>query len=247
MEPTKRAKYTWSAHDTTQNGSEPALDGLYFYAFCGFVQRSRRSVHPAWVEAEIINSQVDPTSWTRQDGSTLVTEDTLGWTTVSKRDQTKVGLPPFRLFMDTLDPGGGMSNLVQDDSSPASCQMFSTLGSEHSPTTRSQSIGNTVPMKYHCKVCEENFPRRREFWRHVATQHNAIRFSCEYCLETFSRAGNLSVHVRAVHLGLKPFKCNHCSRRFSRNTAVRRHIMKVHGLEMDDPSTTKVYDREVID
>ena len=42
----------------------------------------------------------------------------------------------------------------------------------------------------------------------------------------------LGKHVRAVHIGLKPYKCNFCDRHFAAQGNMRKHQEKIHYQEL---------------
>lgn len=49
--------------------------------------------------------------------------------------------------------------------------------------------------------------------------------TCAECGRSFPKRGNLTRHIRVVHLGLKPFECKVCARRFGYKTHLKRHEM----------------------
>ena len=53
--------------------------------------------------------------------------------------------------------------------------------------------------------------------------------NCSQCSKTFCNSTNLSVHVAAVHDGVKPFKCTDCDATFSMKSQLPGHMLSVHG------------------
>ncbi|CAM6125277.1 unnamed protein product [Calypogeia fissa] len=91
-----------------------------------------------------------------------------------------------------------------------------------------------------CEVCGETIPRK-SFLRHART-HGA-RVPCEVvcphdgCGKTYTRESNLRVHVRSVHLNLKPFTCSHegCNKTYAHKSALDGHGQSgVHSLPTTD-------------
>ena len=69
---------------------------------------------------------------------------------------------------------------------------------------------------YQCKICSQFFKSKPEFRSHLASQHFEEKkaFKCTYCQKQYSNAGNLKVHVLAVHDKLK-IKCVLCKSRLA--------------------------------
>ena len=58
-------------------------------------------------------------------------------------------------------------------------------------------------------------------------------FECKLCNETFRYIENLHLHTKKVHEGIK-FKCNQCSKELFNNRGLKRHLLKSHGVVMDE-------------
>uniref|UniRef100_A0A1B0DQD2 Uncharacterized protein n=1 Tax=Phlebotomus papatasi TaxID=29031 RepID=A0A1B0DQD2_PHLPP len=49
-------------------------------------------------------------------------------------------------------------------------------------------------------------------------------FECAICNSSFNRKSNLEMHVRQVHLGLKPCECKICGMQFETSNSLRNHL-----------------------
>jgi len=85
-----------------------------------------------------------------------------------------------------------------------------------------------------CNVCEKQFYAKRKMEKHIKTVHLGERnFECKLCNETFRYIENLHLHTKKVHEGIK-FKCNQCSKELFNNRGLKRHLLKSHGVVMDE-------------
>ena len=85
---------------------------------------------------------------------------------------------------------------------------------------------------YQCKEedCDEEFHFKRDFDRHMASEHGEGRFRCQHkgCDKAFADSKDLTRHLR-VHSGERPFRCLHqgCGKAFKQNGNLTVH-MRVH-------------------
>ena len=71
--------------------------------------------------------------------------------------------------------------------------------------------------------------------KHVKEVHEGVKdHECNHCGKSFSQAGSLKLHVKAVHEGVhegvKDHVCNHCDKSFARKDRLNSHVKAVHGL-----------------
>ena len=106
-----------------------------------------------------------------------------------------------------------------------------------------------------CNTCGKSFALRFQLKKHEIT-HQEKSIFCEECGKAFTTRGNLIVHMKGVHQGLrrypceicnvscleksglkvhmmthtgeKPFSCVVCQKRFARKFDCRKHQQKVH-------------------
>ncbi|XP_058626775.1 gastrula zinc finger protein XlCGF49.1-like [Onychostoma macrolepis] len=54
-------------------------------------------------------------------------------------------------------------------------------------------------------------------------------FTCPRCVKTFTRKGNLLIHIR-IHAGESPFSCFQCGKGFTQKGSLKRHL-RIHSGE----------------
>ncbi|KAI5808661.1 hypothetical protein DFH27DRAFT_598290 [Peziza echinospora] len=66
---------------------------------------------------------------------------------------------------------------------------------------------------HHCTFpeCTQSFTTAQHLKRHVSSHTSQHPHKCQTCEESFRKKTQLERHVRATHLGLKPFACKHQS------------------------------------
>ncbi len=79
-------------------------------------------------------------------------------------------------------------------------------------------------MEHTCPYCRGTFKGKRNLNRHLLTHSGINRHSCSKCCKQFALKGTLDVHMRSVHLKIKPYKCTVCSLAFSQRTVLRNHL-----------------------
>lgn len=77
---------------------------------------------------------------------------------------------------------------------------------------------------YHAEasVLKWEFPEWKDHDRPETKARRQGDHQCSECLRTFTRPGNLKVHMRQ-HLGVKPFACQECDKRFTHDSDRKRH------------------------
>lgn len=75
-----------------------------------------------------------------------------------------------------------------------------------------------------CKFCKKTFSCERLLKQHVRLHINY--FKCHQCDASFSRAIQLSTHIRYRHLDIKPFECHLCESKFVRKVDLTTHLRK---------------------
>ena len=80
-----------------------------------------------------------------------------------------------------------------------------------------------------CQLCLKSYSSPTNLSMHVAAVHEGVKpFKCTVCDESFAFKGNLNVHVASVHDEKKPVKCTLCDARFARKTQLPGHMVSAH-------------------
>lgn len=67
--------------------------------------------------------------------------------------------------------------------------------------------------------------------KHVGEKHRLIRFVCDECGKTLTKAANLKSHITNTHQGLKEWNCDQCDKRYGKKSHLRAHKEHTHSTE----------------
>ena len=76
-----------------------------------------------------------------------------------------------------------------------------------------------------CSKCDRQWTDKEYLEKHYCQSNK--QYQCTDCNKSYKRQGNLTDHIRAVHLG-QGHQCAQCGLQFSRAASLRRHITSVH-------------------
>lgn len=62
--------------------------------------------------------------------------------------------------------------------------------------------------------------------------HKGVKFKCDTCGREYTKAWSLKQH-KFSHSNDLPYKCKICGEFFARRDKMKRHFVKVHGLNSD--------------
>lgn len=92
------------------------------------------------------------------------------------------------------------------------------------------------PKVFKCEVCGKEFNKARNLLGHGKVHDPNHVFPCtaEGCDKVLSSKSSLSVHLKTVHMKIKPYACDECGKCFSHKHLVARH-KRVHvAKELDE-------------
>lgn len=77
-----------------------------------------------------------------------------------------------------------------------------------------------------CLLCDQQFSNFQLLARHVRSSHTD-RFECNDCGRCFTKAANISLHLRTHHVS-KAFVCIKCSKQFIDEANLKKHDLREH-------------------
>ena len=60
-----------------------------------------------------------------------------------------------------------------------------------------------------------------------------VALLCKTCGKSFSRSGNLKIHIHTVHEGRKDYKCVFCNKSFTGAQCLKKHMHSIHQDKKD--------------
>lgn len=93
---------------------------------------------------------------------------------------------------------------------------ISHMRNKHSPTV----------LPYVCDECPKCFVSEKKMLRHAACHRPVGQkkiHPCPECDRTFTRADNVQMHRRIVHIGERPFVCEECGKGYATKAALKEH------------------------
>ena len=85
-----------------------------------------------------------------------------------------------------------------------------------------------------CKFCSKTFSNRCGFNSHVKSVHEGKWEYCTLCNGKFQDKGDLRRHTKNVHERNYSFRCDQCGRGFPYRTPMKEHMLKHHGIPLEE-------------
>lgn len=78
--------------------------------------------------------------------------------------------------------------------------------------------------QFTCRYCGRGVTSKRGLVQHEST-HNLGAFKCPHCDHATNRKSLLEIHIRTVHLNLRPEICQLCGKAFKTKKQIAAHIL----------------------
>lgn len=103
-----------------------------------------------------------------------------------------------------------------------------------------------IDSHYHsCKIgtCKKKFKNKKRFDKHILTHFYLNVYKCEYdnCHKEYKSRENLTLHVKNIHLNIKPYSCIYCFRGFSHRNGKIYHERRFHKNQMSYECSCKPF------
>ncbi|XP_046408157.1 zinc finger protein 271-like [Ischnura elegans] len=74
-----------------------------------------------------------------------------------------------------------------------------------------------------CVTCGKEYLTRGDLKFHMLSHDPEKKFVCHLCPKSYKQPGDLFIHVRNIHMKIKPHECSICKKRFALRKSLREH------------------------
>lgn len=104
-------------------------------------------------------------------------------------------------------------------------------------TYKDHQLRHSGIKNYICTYCGMKKTTQNELRAHINYHTKEKQWPCPKCPSVFNSSGNLGMHDRIVHKGIRPFTCRFCNLSFGKQDTLKHHEMrhtgeKPHGCEL---------------
>lgn len=83
--------------------------------------------------------------------------------------------------------------------------------------------------RFECNYCQKVFPHKSSLPAHFKQHLNKQRVPCPQCTLTFASKGNLTQHIKQIHLNIRKHICELCGKAFGHPHNLKSHMVKHSG------------------
>lgn len=86
--------------------------------------------------------------------------------------------------------------------------------------------GSEPNVSLECHLCPKKFATKKTLASHQEVhlpEDQRQRFPCPYCDKTLTKPYNVLLHIRSVHIGLRPYVCEECGKTFATIMGLKEH------------------------
>lgn len=81
---------------------------------------------------------------------------------------------------------------------------------------------------FECKYCDRAFTTSLSLKTHQLT-HVDPSFACNLCDKKFIQSASLRIHIKRVHIKVRPYSCDFCQKLFATRTELKKHRVRCKG------------------
>lgn len=94
--------------------------------------------------------------------------------------------------------------------------------------------------RFECHYCQKIFPHKSSLPAHFKQHLNKERVPCPQCTLTFASKGNLTQHIKQIHLNIRKHICELCGKAFGHPHNLKSHMVKHSGEKVFDFNFSKL-------
>lgn len=103
------------------------------------------------------------------------------------------------------------------------CERCSYSSSRKDDLKRHTEAKHVKSRRVVCEICNFSTSSRTALVDHVHTEHNANRFKCLQCGQSYNNDEGLQAHIRSKHIVNRTYMCRDCGSRYSAKSSLKKH------------------------
>jgi len=113
--------------------------------------------------------------------------------------------------------------------------LYKHITNLHPKGSKHQVVYENMEKKFVCKHCGKTYTLMNSLEQHMKSHTGEKIHLCDQCPYSSNKYSNLKVH-KMIHTGETPFKCTECHKGYRELIPMKKHMLKIHGIEYKRPN-----------